>query len=101
MATYRQLAPEPALAEHVACVWYETLGQDEPAREAHELRDAQPELAAVWDAATSRRLVESGAAGSVDAMLTALQAEVAARLQTARRDRSASTIVEWARRRAP
>src|SRR5215471_16572394 len=47
---------------------------------APELRDAQPELAALWGEAGPRRLRESAATGSVPLMLERLQAEVGPRL---------------------
>jgi AraC-like DNA-binding protein len=67
---------------------------------ADELRDRQPELAAVWGESASRRLCESGATGSVPAMLRALQDEVAGRLDRARADRCVPAVVAWARRQA-
>src|SRR5215469_10786131 len=47
---------------------------------AHELRDQQPELAALWGEASARRLLDSDTIGSAAAMLDVLQREVAARL---------------------
>jgi len=153
---YRELEPRPSLREHLACVWYQTVGDGEPARvqrvlpdacidlvwearggpsiagpdtgpvlaslapgtmiagarfrpgrgpdvlgvAAHELRDHQPELAAVWGDAAVRRLRESDAAGSLPAMLDLLQREVEARLAPARpADRLAPAALAWARGR--
>ncbi|HEY7201151.1 MAG TPA: helix-turn-helix domain-containing protein [Candidatus Dormibacteraeota bacterium] len=157
MGVYRELEPSPALREHLACVWYQTVGPDEPALlqrvlpdacidlvweardvpriagpdtgpmlaplapgallvgarfrpgrgpdvlgvAATELRDGQPELAAVWGDAASRRLRESDATGSLPAMLALIQREVEARLAGARPvDPCAPAAVAWARGRS-
>lgn len=68
---------------------------------AHELRDGQPELAAVWGERAARRLRDSDAAGSIEAMVDRLQEEVAARVGGARdRDRVGPAALAWARGRA-
>jgi AraC-like DNA-binding protein len=64
---------------------------------AHELRDAQPELAALWGEAAARRLRESDAAGSVERMLAELEAEVAARPIRVRDGDARRAALAWAR----
>jgi AraC-like DNA-binding protein len=64
---------------------------------AHELRDDQPELGAVWGEAAARRLTESDAVGSPAAMLGVLRSEVEARLQSLReRDAGTRAALAWA-----
>jgi AraC-like DNA-binding protein len=68
---------------------------------AHELRDAHPELAAVWGEAAARRLRDSDASGSIEGMLGRLQDEVAARLSDARDgDGAGPAALVWATGRA-
>jgi AraC-like DNA-binding protein len=67
---------------------------------AHELRDAQPELAALWGDAPTRRLLESDATGSIEGMLDLLQGEVAARLERVRGGMVPPAALAWARGRA-
>ena len=153
MGEYRELEPPPALREHLACVWYQSVRNDEPPWQqrilpdacidivweagaaprvagpdtrpvvvdmaagalfagarfrpgrapdflgvaAHELRDTQPELAAVWGEAAARRLAESDAAGSPGPMLHVLLAEVEARLGSLREPGAATrAALAWA-----
>jgi AraC-like DNA-binding protein len=67
---------------------------------AHELRDAQTELAAIWGEAAARRLRDSDAAGSVEGMLRQLQAEVEARAGRVRDGDTPLAALDWARGRA-
>jgi AraC-like DNA-binding protein len=67
---------------------------------AHELRDAQPELAGIWGEAAARRLRESDATGSVAAMLRQLQGEVEARAGRVRDGDARLAALNWARGRA-
>ncbi|HXM54747.1 MAG TPA: DUF6597 domain-containing transcriptional factor, partial [Candidatus Dormibacteraeota bacterium] len=47
-SVYRELEPRPALREHVACVWYQRVGPDEPADNVQRvLPDACIDV--VWD----------------------------------------------------
>src|SRR5215472_14739743 len=66
---------------------------------AHELRDAQPELAALWGEASARRLRESEATGSAAGMLDLLQGEVAARLGRVRDGDVPVAAMAWAQGR--
>jgi len=66
---------------------------------AHELRDAQPELAALWGEASARRLRESDATGSAEGMLDLLQGEVAARLGRVRDGDVPVAAMAWAQGR--
>jgi AraC-like DNA-binding protein len=67
---------------------------------AHELRDAQPELAALWGEAPARRLRESDVIGSANGMLDLLQGEVAARLDRVRDGAVPTAALAWASGRA-
>jgi len=67
---------------------------------ADELRDAQPELGAIWGDATARRLAESDATGSVGAMLRELQAQILATAAAARDGDVRRATLAWARGRA-
>ena len=158
MGQYRELEPVPVLRPYLSCVWYQTVGPDEPGRvqrvlpdacidivwpaggephvagpdtgpvlaglrpgsvlagarfrpgrapdflgvAAHELRDEQTDLAAVWGEAAARRLRESDASGTgaVGAMLDRLLDEVTARLDRARDDGGPRAALAWARGRA-
>jgi AraC-like DNA-binding protein len=67
---------------------------------ARELRDARPALSELWGEAAARRLAESDAAGSIPAMLDAVQREVETRLGAARpSDPVAPAALAWARGR--
>jgi len=66
---------------------------------AHELRDSQAELAALWGEASARRLRESDATGSVEGMLDLLQRGVAARLAHVRDGDVPTAALAWARGR--
>lgn len=48
MGAYRELPPRPELAEHLACVWYQSVDSHEPAREVRVLPDACIDI--VWPA---------------------------------------------------
>jgi AraC-like DNA-binding protein len=48
MGEYRELEPPPALRDHLRCVWYQTVGGDEPARVQRVLPDACIDV--VWPA---------------------------------------------------
>ena len=156
MGEYRELEPVPALREHMRCVWYRSVGSEQPARlqrvlpdacidivwqageaphvagpdtgpvlaelspgtvivgarfrpgrapdflgvAAHELRDAQPELAGIWGEAAARRLRESGVTGSVEGMVGVLQDEIEARVGFARDGHARRAALAWARGRA-
>src|SRR5215831_10225350 len=156
MGEYWELEPVPALREHLRCVWYRSVGSDQPARlqrvlpdacidivwqageapliagpdtgpvlaelapgrvivgarfrpgrapdflgvAAHELRDAQPELAAIWGEAAARRLFECDATGSPAGMLRTLEAEVQARAGRVREGVVPPAALAWARGRA-
>jgi AraC-like DNA-binding protein len=63
---------------------------------AQELRDVRPDLAAVWGAAADRRLRESDATGSVEAMLDVLQRELAGRPPAGSPDPCAPATLAWA-----
>src|SRR5215472_10724052 len=67
---------------------------------AHELRDAQPELAALWGDAPARRLADSDLTGSAEGMLDLLQGEVAARLDRVRDGAVSPAVLAWASGRA-
>lgn len=67
---------------------------------AHELRDAHPELAALWGQAAARRLSESDATGSPAGMLRALEAEVQARDGRVRDGVVPAAALSWASGRA-
>src|SRR5215472_19111802 len=67
---------------------------------AHELRDEQPELAALWGDASARRLVDSDRTGSAEGMLDLLQGEVAARLDRVRDGAVSPAVLAWASGRA-
>jgi AraC-like DNA-binding protein len=68
---------------------------------AAELRDTQPELAAVWGARGVRRLAESDASGAIEAMAVELQREIAGRLGDERADPLVPAALAWAARRGP
>jgi AraC-like DNA-binding protein len=69
---------------------------------AAELRDAQPELAAIWGGRCVRRLAESDASDSIEAMAVELQREIAGRLGEAGRDDPlVPAALAWAARRGP
>lgn len=47
MGEYRELAPDPALRAHLACVWYQTEAPDEPGRLQRVLPDACMDI--LWE----------------------------------------------------
>jgi len=67
---------------------------------ADELRDAQPELAAIWGDSAVRRLGESDASGSVPGMLRELQLQIVARAGAARDGETRRATLAWASGRA-
>lgn len=48
MGAYQELPPSPALTEHLACLWYQSVDPDEPPREVRVLPDACIDI--VWPA---------------------------------------------------